>query len=445
MNAPHSLVRAGLMLFAMAAAALFDPAPHNAGAVGWLPPSGPHPAGTGAVSALPARKICQVMGEVDRETGQTAINRTVTRHRFWGTDLGASFEHRGRLYFLFGDTHTSGGLRRPVDSDFIAVSDDRDPEDCLAVDVASEADGGFRPLTIPGVHLGPFAVPTGGFSVDGRMYVFATTDHTPANPMGRSVLARSTDDGWSFEHRRDMSRTHFINVAPVVADARTAGAVPGLLDGGPMVLLWGSGRYRASDPRFAIVPADRVEERDAIRYFAGVDGATGEPRWSAREEDSAPLFHQPCLGELSVAHLAPLGKWAMLYNCAEPGNRILIRTADRPWGPWSEPSVLVDPERDGAFCRYMHPGPLMRVRADGCRMVSDPHSIGTAGDVYAPYIVSRFTRANPDGSADIYFLMSTWNPYTVVLMKATLRPDSPHPPAMPGSRLAETGAGIPAN
>jgi hypothetical protein len=50
------------------------------------------------------RKVCQLTGEWDRELGRPAFNTTLSRFGLNGTDLGYSFEHNGRLCFLFGDT-----------------------------------------------------------------------------------------------------------------------------------------------------------------------------------------------------------------------------------------------------------------------------------------------------------------------------------------------------
>lgn len=49
-------------------------------------------------------KVCQLTGEWDRERGTPAYNWTESRFALFGTDLGSSFEHGGRLWFLFGDT-----------------------------------------------------------------------------------------------------------------------------------------------------------------------------------------------------------------------------------------------------------------------------------------------------------------------------------------------------
>jgi hypothetical protein len=381
----------------------------------------PQPAHAGPrVAPVPgsAARICQLTGDTDRATGLPTANLTGLRSGFWGTDLGASFEHRGRLVVLFGDTHGSPGVGRPADGDVIAFSDDRDPHDCLSLDVVADEDGRYRPISVPGVDLGVFGVPTGGVS-DGRsIWVFLTTDNSAERPMNRSVLARSDDEGRTFRRVRDVSRGTFINVSPVAVPASEVPEVPAGADGDePVVLMWASGAYRRSDVRLAATPLSRIGEADATVYFAGPDPATGAPRFSTREADAVPLTGEACVGELSVARIAPLGVWAMLYNCGNPDGRILLRTAERPWGPWSPSSVLFDPVRDGAFCGFMHAG--AGAPAD-CARISDPHSRHVRGDAYGPYVVDRFTRALGPGRAEIVFALSTWNPYAVVLMRAEL-------------------------
>ena len=44
------------------------------------------------------------------------------------------------------------------------------------------------------------------------------------------------------------------------------------------------------------------------------------------------------------------------------------------------------------------------------------------GGGYAPYVVERWTKL--DGAdLNIYYVLSTWNPYVVVLMRSRLRVD----------------------
>ncbi len=53
------------------------------------------------------QKLCQVTGEYDRQLNKPVPSRTDSRFGLFGTDLGSSFEHDGRLWFLFGDTGCS--------------------------------------------------------------------------------------------------------------------------------------------------------------------------------------------------------------------------------------------------------------------------------------------------------------------------------------------------
>lgn len=356
------------------------------------------------------RKICQLTGQTDRSTGRPTLNATETRARFWGTDLGSSFQHDGKTVFLFGDTHPVAGLDRKPDRDILATSADTDPTGCLHLDFLTDADGGYRPLTVDGVDGGEFSVPTGGFSANGALYVALTTGKTADSPMARSVLAKSTNGGRDFQPLHTLSSRHFITAA--FAQAADHAGLPA--DMARPLLVWGSGRYRASDVRLAVMAEDRADQPGAMRYFAGTD-AHGQPRWSDAEADAAPLLNQTCVGELSVAWSADIGKWVMMYNCGAPA-RIVARTADHAWGPWSAEQVVFDASADNGLCRFMH--------APKCGgALSDPHSPQVVGDPYAPYMIAGMMRGQPGRQVDIPFLMSTWNPYNVVLMTTRLTLD----------------------
>src|SRR5579864_1071065 len=47
-------------------------------------------------------KLEQLLGDEDKERRQPTRSQTVTRYDIQGTDLGYSFDHQGRTYFLFG-------------------------------------------------------------------------------------------------------------------------------------------------------------------------------------------------------------------------------------------------------------------------------------------------------------------------------------------------------
>jgi hypothetical protein len=352
------------------------------------------------------RKICQFTGNTDRELNQPTHNQTGTKYGVLGTDLGFSFPFDNRLYFLFGDTVGLHG------GDSIAYSQDTDPEDCLQLQFVTGPDGRYMPPKVPSVSLDAFEVPIGGLGVGQKIYVFFTTAHTEQKVMGRSVLARSDDGAKSFTFLYNVSTDKFINVDPVVVEAA---AIPGIPENTRQgVLLWGTGDYRKSNPYLAYIPLASVEDRAAWRFYAGVDPATGLSRWSEQETDAAALFDHPCLGEISVAWYPTLGKWLMLYNCALPRG-ITMRLADRPWEPWSDGEVIFQPWNDGGYCHFMH----VAYSSQNCDTVSDPgHENEWAGE-YGPYMIPSLAQ-NKAGTTTIYYVMSVWNPYEVMLMKTEL-------------------------
>jgi hypothetical protein len=387
----------------------------------------PPPQAPNVVSVAPGstKKVAQLTGEFERSLGPDVktINQTESRFGLWGTDLGASFEHNGRLWFLFGDTHPVGGHNefRPPDGDAIAYTRDVNPDRGLRLSFVTAPDGRFKAARIPGVSLAAFEVPTGGFSANGKMYAFYTTDSKPSpvgQIMGRSVLVRSQDNAQTFSLVRTVSTDKFINVSPVAVNNPT---IPGLpTTTGQGLLMWASGKeYRRSNPYLAFTPLDGVEDGSKTRYFAGTDPATSQPKWSEKEADAVSLFDHPSIGEISVAWNPHLRKWLMLYNADKPRG-INLRTADTPWGPWSESQVLFDPGRDKGYRHFMHAstdsGP-----DDG---LSDPGQEKVWGGEYGPYMIPKFSTGS-DGKSTIYFTMSTWNPYNVVLMKATLELKKP--------------------
>ena len=353
-------------------------------------------------------KLEQLTGERDAPRGVFTRSRTRSRAGLVGTDLGSSFEHDGRLYFLFGDS--VGGATH---ADALAWTDATTPDE-VELSFHTDDAGRFLRLEAPGVSSGPYEVPSHGVSLDDEMYVVFTTDHTPRRKMGRSVLARSRDDGRTFERLFDVSTTRFINVALERARRRDHAELPAR----DAVLVWGSGDYRASNVRFAYAPAARFDEREAWRYFAGTEG--GAPLWTDDETRSVDLFDDPVVGELSVAWIAPLERWVMLYNRDDPPS-VVMRTAERPWGPWSDAQVVFDPWVDGGYAHFLHVA-WKHARMDEFH---DPRQQDKWGGPYGPYLIPRFTTGDAE-RCTLVFTLSTWNPYQVVLMSVDVgQPGAP--------------------
>jgi hypothetical protein len=340
-------------------------------------------------------KVCQLTGDFDRSLGVPTLSRTEKRFGVVATDLGSSFEHRGKLYFLFGDT-----WGRPGDRDLLAWADAGSPDKIL-LNCRLEQDGKWSPLTVPGISQGAFEVPSGGASVSGSMVVAFTTDHSAEKIMGRSVLAVSQDDGRTFRKLYDLSTGKFINVSFWLTR--------------DWLYLFGSGDYRKSSVFLArIRPAD-VRVRSNLLYFTGLD-ADKRPGWSSREEDAVPLFRHDVVGEFSVAYCKPVRRYVMLYNSSEPRG-ITMRSAETPWGPWSTGTTIFEPWRDNGYGHFIHISSKFSQKSDS---FSDPNRETEWGGEYGPFIMSRFT-SGADGKCRIYYTMSTWNPYQVIVMQSDLK------------------------
>ena len=254
-------------------------------------------------------------------------------------------------------------------------------------------------------------------------------------------MARSDDDGRTFGGVIQMPMG-FVYVTAV--NSQLAVALPPDQRSG--VFIFGVPRYRASVPYLALAPIESLADPATWRFFAG-RAVDGQPRWVSRlewerggaREGSDPAAWRPlgeaeilipapeggrCMGEFSVTWNPALRQWLMLYQC--PGG-VWARVAPVPWGPWSPPTAILGPG-DELGCRLL-------MTPDGCGNRRDfwptKHRNGklVGGGTYAPYILNRYTTAaeaeGPGRSATIYWLVSTWNPYAVSVMRTTLHVDLP--------------------
>jgi len=237
------------------------------------------------------------------------------------------------------------------------------------------------------------------------------------------------------------------------------------------VLIYGNGQYRAESIYLSYIPAGQFwlgQESDgdnSTQYFAGLD-ANGLPTWTTNELCAVPVVydnptHLPtspgCItqsgpavepvdpgtaGNVSVTYNKTLSLWLMTWDGGKQSpttSGIYFAYASTPWGPWSDPQRIYNAcqaaaygQGYGDFIRYVYgssggpcgdsvpnnTGPRGPIIGTG-----DPFGAGsdsassTRGGVYAPFQIERFATVENDGLS-IYFNMSTWNPYTVVLMQS---------------------------
>lgn len=382
------------------------------------------------VATTESVKLAQVTGDRDATPtpwGERAptLSDSLATAGVRGTDLGVRVDHGGRSFLLFGDTHWT----RPWLGTRDAIAELLPGDDLPVVRFHG------APLKLVGraagrVTMREYDVPLDGFSHGGHLYgLFSSNHFRDGRVMGRSVLARSVRDApvidpaerrrpLRFEVLGTFSEHHFINAS---VQLRPAAEVSGCTGEGDVLLVWGSGPYRASEPRLALLDAAALARLDAgvtparagVRYWA--DGG-----WSDAESDATPLFVPAALGELSVRWVGEVGRYLMLHASApgDPiGPAVVLRSATQPWGPWSPRVRLLDWITTG-----MSTDPhtrFIRAARDG-----DPvgdrvfrAQAGGTGAAYAPYL---FDAATDGSDLVLRYTLSTWNPYQVVLMRHRL-------------------------
>jgi hypothetical protein len=424
-------------------------------------------------------KICQLTGDTDWETGRPTPGRTFVNFGLDAADLGYPVEHAGKLILLFGDSwpppHPRGSVAEVPPDDAVGVVVRREAptrDKCLEMQVHQKPGTRmFAPATIIGptpVKQGFFNVPSGGVSGADGLYAFFWTNHCvdpnplrPAaddplarpeasqkcpetddrNSIGRGVMARSEDDGRTFSHVVAMPAGFVyataVNTQPQLylpEDQRLG------------ILIFGVPRYRASVPYLAQAPLETFGNPATWRFFVGRT-PEGQPKWVTHAEwmrgvappaapgprpwkpPGEPAIFVPvantghCVGEFSITYNPPLGMWLMLHQCPRG---VSARIAAAPWGPWSTPAEILGGD-DGVGCRLV-------MTPDGCgnRRNFWPHKHPNgkieAGGFYAPYVLNRYTGAAPGNGpgrrSTIYWVVSSWNPYEVSVMRTTLQSDT---------------------
>jgi hypothetical protein len=385
-------------------------------------------------------KLEQVIGDADYAAiahGSTVAttSKTVSQCNVAGCDLGQSFEHDGKVIFLFGDTISndpsmpwstgSAPFVRYRAGDCFGWSTTIDGEAGLLVNLYTEPSGAPLFVQPPGVPMGAFDTPNAGISLNGQIYLVCnsgsdTTNGGNPHLHDYSVLARFDEASQTFTTGRTISKVpggHFVIVS--------LHATTGSTNTTPQVLMFGIGDYRASAVYLATVPAGSFDSGVGTAYFTGL--SNGQPAWSSSESDAVPVVQDvvspPTIGNVSVVYSSQLSLWLMTFDGgrgSEATNGIYFAYASAPWGPWSTPQLIFNPIRDQASGDFIsnydarHPS-VPGTPAGPTIGANDPQR--TRGGDYAPYLIERFTTV-ANGTLTLYYLMSTWNPYTVVKMRS---------------------------
>ena len=265
-------------------------------------------------------------------------------------------------------------------------------------------------------------MPAGGVSIDGTMYILFKTDYDREQKNWIAKLYRFDPRKKKYRYIRDWEQRD----GPLgkctlrIADGKKLG-----LHGGPVVLIWGCGeQYRESNVFHGWAPVSNFE-KEPIRYFAGM--ADGKPAYTKDRINAVPIVRHPVVGDVSVAYVEQLGVYIMIYGSRKKGadetgqkiRGLIFRWSRTPWGPWSSGQTIYQSRREKGYGHFIHDakkddglvGPVIGNRG------KDPKTV--YGGIYAPYMIYRFLDVEGD-ELHVYFVLSIWNPYTVVLMRTRL-------------------------
>lgn len=361
----------------------------------------------------------------------------------YGTDLGIMWENglTGKIQLAFGDTFSGPNMTGSWRSNVLLLSTDTNLTNGLTLLQTGYANQ-FIP-SAPGA-LFPFInsettiIPTAAISVDDEQYVnymsvksWDTPGRWTNNYNAISKYDPDTDK-WVLVRSTIRSAGWFRSSTPYVAGSQNFQQAAYVLQPEDQVAP-GEDRYlyafgtpsgRAGSAYLSRVPAEELTDLSKYEYWDGtawtdklayaapvIGGSTRSAGLIGPLIDWAndPNVFGGMLGglfgaktggnvsEMSVQYNDYLDKYVVLYG--NGANNVIMRTADTPEGPWSDPvTIATSLQYPGLYAPMIHPW-------SGTGKLTDSH-----GD--------------PDVST-LYWNMSLWGNYNVVLMETDLTPMLP--------------------
>ena len=319
------------------------------------------------------RRICPVTGKgAALNTEKFGVN---------GTDLGIPFSDGENLYLLFGDTFSqfwqkgrwiNNCLARAerFDGKKLRLKDFICGEDGLAKELVAAKKADKEQMT---------CIPTGAVAIDGIFYMFVMSIVTwsPRWTIEDCALYISRDKG---KRWKKSSEVHFPK-----EEAPGFGQVFPLQKDG-YVYLFGITEARDGACKLARVPKEKIDNFEKYEYYIGGEGnfpifmSGKEGLARIKNNRKAEIIEAPC-GEMSVMYNEYLQKYLAVYLGTDSPD-IVFRTADRPWGPWSEKEIVaLQKDYSGLYGGFVHE-----------KLVAE-------------------------GGKSVFFMMSEWQPYNVSLFE----------------------------
>lgn len=339
-------------------------------------------------------------------TGPTSPSESVNRYGVAGTDLGIMWDNDDaddpQVLMAFGDT--MGDCTVPGNqwrSNVLFRSGDSDLSDGVTIDSAATGGDGLAKSIVQrsGLPGEVTIIPTAGIAVDGVQYLRFMSVAQWGQPgswtTNYSGLAYSVDNGENWTVVPSMARPITDTVpagegAPVPDRAWHGSQMSSYLKAGGYLYEYLTSSGRQGAPIVARAPlagspsAADLSEESGTPPATGVLDPTSYEYWNGTswvaDVASAKIVLPGPASEMSVMWNDYLGKYTAMYS--QGLTSVSLRTADRPEGPWSSPTALVDYSMlPGVYGGFMHPW------AQG---------------------------------EDLYYLVTTWNAYNVFLVRTRL-------------------------
>jgi hypothetical protein len=432
----------------------------SAGAAGWAGNGGAAGSAGGrglsySATLLERELLCKLISGA--HLNDPTANQTHTRFNLKGTDLGIPLATGSELHLFFGDSvgyaliwdfgeDPDAVARVPLASatadpsslcsqlDFYVTPDD--PSVAAGVDPSIQRDFASAWMTPPpGEPIEPyiaqpppgfpqipgtFEVPSGAVEIGSKVYLTyaGAVELAPRTRATSSYLARWDAPGASLPGYQILFAIdrlaggalggHFIQIAPVVHDGT--------------LYFFGSGNYRQSGIYLAKKPSAAIESAGGEEIFDPASNAwrPAGTLSQAEREAIAPLLESDGVGELSVQWLPEPGLFLLIHQRelhdaggAIVDNRIVARVSPTPTGPWSEALTIVD-MADPTF-RAAH---CCAPSTCNAQQILHCDKAGLYGAYALPTI--GVTPSSAGYQLSIPFVVSTWDPYNVVLFQILL-------------------------
>ena len=371
-------------------AAVVPPRPPN---VTEPQPAAPAPVAVPApgVGASPGTSI------VGWVTGLDGAANTLQKFGISGTDLGIMWDNgdpaNHQVLMAFGDTYGYCGVRGQQWR-YNTLLRTQDRVLARGINVANgsisdryagspERQSGFAKQVIPSIRWAPAekgVIPTAGISVGRTQYMNFMSIKNWDNPgqwtTNFSAIAVSTDNGQNWGVYPGTIRTaapDALAQVPYAAGNENFQQGSFLRSGDGYVYSFGTPSGRHGAAYLARVPQGFVPDLTKYEYWNG--------SWVPNNPAAAtPVIPGP-VGEMSAQYNTYLKQFLMMYG--KDSGDIVVRTAPAPEGPWSPEQMIVS-------------------------------AAETPGGVYAPYLHPWST------GKELYFNLSLWSAYNVMLMKTVL-------------------------